>query len=245
MADGLFNPSRLYEVLNQYGLLPKHANFSPAGEASGLFSPEINRLVAPDSKLSGNDQLLKEYKLKTLSHEMTHAVQNNLLMNTAMTLQKKKQQGEKLSDQEAQYLRASEQIFADYFGNIGNYNKSKAMGDVRQFENFTKKMYSDTQGNTDYQRYRTKPIEAQAFGVGNMSYQTPTRSSGANPHLDPSMTTEFDILLSMYQNLPESLKTSAAMAKQGQIERNRQTSKDVYLDLSGDMLKNPFADTTR
>jgi len=245
MADNLFDPSRLYEALKQYGLLPKHANFFPTGEASGLFSPEINRLVAPDSKLSGNDQLLKEYKLKTLSHEMTHAVQHNLLMNTAMTLQKKKQQGEKLSDQEAQYLRASEQIFADYFGNIGNYNQSKAMGDVKQFENFTKKMYSDTQGNTDYQRYRTKPIEAQAFGVGNMSYQTPTRSSGANPHFDPSMTTEFDILLSMYQNLPESLKTSAATVKQGQIERNRQTSKDVYLDLSGDMLKNPFADTTR
>ena len=54
MADGLFNPSRLYEALKQYGLLPKHANYSPAGDANGLFSAELNRVVAPDASLVGN-----------------------------------------------------------------------------------------------------------------------------------------------------------------------------------------------
>ena len=245
MADGLFNPSRLYEVLNQYGLLPKHANFSPAGEASGLFSPETNRLVAPDAKLAGRDQFSQEYTLGTLAHEMTHAVQNNLLLNTAMTLQKKKQQGEKLSDQEVQYLRASEQIFADQFGNIGNWDKSKYQKDLKSYQNFTQGMYASPEGNTNYESYRRSPTEAQAFGVGSMSYQTKRRSTGANPHLDPSMTTEFDILLSMYENLPKSLKESSALTKKTQIQKNRQGSKDIYLDLSGDMLKNPFPDTTR
>lgn len=245
MADGLFNPSRLYEVLKQYGLLPKHANFSPAGEASGLFSPETNRLVAPDAKLAGRDQFSQEYTLGTLAHEMTHAVQNNLLLNTAMTLQDKKQKGEKLSDQEMQYLRASEQIFAKQFGNIGNRDRSKYQKDLKSYQNFTQGMYASPEGDTNYESYRKSPTEAQAFGVGSMSYQTKPRSTGANPHLDPSMTTEFDILLSMYQNLPESLKSSAATVKKSQIERSRKNTKDVYLDLSDDMLKNPFVDTTR
>ena len=144
-----------------------------------------------------------------------------------------------------QYLRASEQIFAKQFGNIGNRDRSKYQKDLKSYQNFTQGMYASPEGDTNYESYRKSPTEAQAFGVGSMSYQTKPRSTGANPHLDPSMTTEFDILLSMYQNLPESLKSSAATVKKSQIERSRKNTKDVYLDLSDDMLKNPFVDTTR
>jgi hypothetical protein len=59
------------------------------------------------------------------------------------------------------------------------------------------------------------------------------------------MAQEFDILLSMYQNLPESLKNSAAISKQTQIEKNRQTSKDFYLESAKDMFKNPFEPTIK
>jgi len=245
VADGLFNPSRLYEVLKQYGLLPKHANFSPAGEASGLFSADLNRLVAPDAKLVSRDQYSKDATMATLTHEMTHAVQNNLLQNTAIEIQQKKQKGAKLTDQEQQYLRAAEQIFSRQYGNIGSYNSANMRSDIKSYKNLTNDMFSSPTGNKNFESYRKFPDEAQAFGVGNMSYQSNLRGTGVNPHFDPSVTTEFDILLSMYQNLPESLKSSAATVKQGQIERSRQNTKDVYLDLSGDMLKNPFADTTR
>ena len=245
MADGLFNPSRLYEVLKQYGLLPKHANYSPAGDASGLFSSELNRVVAPDASLVGRDQYPRDATMATLAHEMTHAVQNNLLRNTAIAIQQKKQKGEKLTDQEQQYLRASEQIFSDQFGNIGNFDSRKYRKDAESYQNMAKEFYSSPYGRKEFESYRRSPTEAQAFGVGNMSYKSDLSRPGQNPHFDPSMATEFDILLSMYQNLPESLKSSAASAKKAQIEKNRQNSDDYYLQTAKDLFKNPFEPTIK
>ena len=245
MADGLFNASRLYEVLKQYGLLPKHANYSPAGDSQGLFSAQLNRVVAPDASLVGKDQYPRDATMATLTHEMTHAVQNNLLLNTAMTIQRKKQQGEKITDQEQQYLRASEQIFADQFGNVGSFDRRKFEQDTKSYQAMAKDFYSSPQGRKDFESYRRSPSEAQAFGVGNMSRQSDLSRPGQNPHFDPSMATEFDILLSMYQNLPESLKSSAASAKKAQIEKNREKSDDYYLQTAKDLFKNPFEPTIK
>lgn len=245
MADGLFNPSRLYEALKQYGLLPKHANYSPAGDASGLFSAELNRVVAPDASLVGKDQYPRDATMATLAHEMTHAVQSNLLRNTAIAIQQKKQKGQTLTDQEQQYLRASEQIFSDQFGNIGNFDSRKYRKDTESYQNMAKDFYSSPYGRKEFESYRRSPTEAQAFGVGNMSYKSDLSRPGQNPHFDPSMATEFDILLSMYQNLPESLKSSAASAKKAQIEKNRQNSDDYYLQTAKDLFKNPFEPTIK
>lgn len=52
--------------------------------------------------------------------------------------------------------------------------------------------------------------------------------------------TEFDILLSMYQKLPESVRASSAAAKQEQITRERKTSDDVYLPMANDLFSDPF-----
>ena len=245
MAGGLFNSSRLYEVLKQYGLLPKHANYSPAGEASGLFSPELNRLVAPDASLAGTNQYVRDSTQATLAHEMTHAVQNNLLENTAYQIQKRKQQGAKLTDQEQQYLRAAEQLFARQYGNVGSFNRANARSDTQSYKNMVKDMFTSPTGNKDFETYRKSVDEAQAFGVGNMSYKSDLSRPGQNPHFDPSMATEFDILLSMYQNLPESLKSSAASTKKAQIEKNRQNSDDYYLQTAKDIFKNPFEPTIK
>ena len=245
MADSLFDPSRLYEALKQYNLLPKHANYSPSGGATGLFSPELNRLVAPDAALVGKDQYPRDATMATLSHEMTHAVQSNLLENTAYEIQKKKQSGQQLTDQEQQYLRAAQQIFGKQYANVGNFNSSQYRADTAAYKNMVKNMYSSPTGNKDYEAYRTSPDEAQAFGVGNMSYQSDLKRTGQNPHFDPSMATEFDILFSMYKNLPESLKSSAAVTKKAQIEKNRRNSDDYYLQTAKDLFKNPFEPTIK
>ena len=245
MANGLFDPSRLYEALKEYGLLPKYANMYPGGGATGLFSPELNRVVAKDASLVGKDQYPRDATMATVAHEMTHAVQNNLLENTAYEIQKKKQQWQKLTDQEQQYLRAAQQIFAKQYANIGNFNSSQYRSDTAAYKNMTKDMYSSPTGNKSFEEYRKSPDEAQAFGVGNMSYKSDLSRSGQNPHFDPSMATEFDILLSMYQNLPESLKSSAASAKKAQIEKNRKNSDDYYLKSAVDLFKDPFESTIK
>jgi hypothetical protein len=201
-------------------------------------------MVAPDATLV-RDPYTRDSTMATFAHEMTHAVQNNLLENTAYQIQKKKQQGDKLSDQEAQYLRAAEQLFARQYGNVGSFNKSKYRADTESYKDMVKDMYYSPTRNKDFESYRKSVDEAQAFGVGNMSYPSNLRRSGQNPHFDPSMAQEFDILLSMYQNLPESLKSSAAISKQTQIEKNRQNSKDFYLESAKDIFKNPFEPTIK
>lgn len=240
MADNLFDPSRLYEALRQQGLLPKVANFTPAGEAHGLFNSAVNRITA---EMPTKTKLLPEYNTNTLAHEMTHAVQNNLLRDTAYRIQKKVEQGEPVSDQERQFLRASEQMFANSFARVGNYDSAQHSKDLKAYKDQVRSQYTGT--NKDYGSYRTKPDEAQAFGVGNMSVPFGAMGNQVNPHLDPSMATEFDILLSMYQKLPESLRASSSAAKQEQIARERKTSQDVYLPMANDLFSDPFKYTIK
>jgi hypothetical protein len=235
MADNLFDPSRLYEALKQANLLPKVTGFTPPGNAEGLFNASLNRIAAA---VPSKTQMLPEFSTNTLAHEMTHSVQNNLLRDMAYRIQKKVEQGQKVSDQEQQFLRASEQIFATSFANVGNYDRSKTTTDIKAYKDQVRSQYTGT--NKDYGSYRTKPDEAQAFGVGNMSVPFGAMGNQVNSHLDPSMATEFDILLSMYQKLPESVRASSAAAKQEQITRERKTSDDVYLPMANDLFSDPF-----
>lgn len=237
MADNLFDPSRLYEVLRQAGLLPKVANLSPYGEEDGLFNSLINRITTELPTKTA------PYNTKTLAHEMTHAVQHNLLRDTAWRIQKKIEQGDPVSDQERQFLRASEQIFANSFARIGNYDADKHRNDLKAYENQVKSQYTGTSKN--YGSYRMSPNEAQAFGVGNMSVPFPVMGNPVNSHLDPSLATEFDILLSMYQKLPENIRAAAAAAKQQQITKERQTTTDQYLPMANDLFTDPFKYTIK
>jgi hypothetical protein len=206
------------------------------GGTNGIFTSDNLNIGSGTIKISKDTA--KELVPSVLAHEMTHAVQNNLLQDTAWRIQKKIEQGEKVSDQERQFLRASEQIFANSFARMGNYDSAQHRKDLKAYKDQVRSQYTGT--DKEYGSYRTSPGEAQAFGVGNMATSRLSIGNQVNPHLDPSMATEFDILLSMYQKLPESLRASSAAAKQAQIEKERSTSKDVYLQLSNDLLKNPF-----
>jgi len=229
MADSLFDPSRLYEALKQQNLLPKYGNFTPSGY-TGLFNSQTNTLVAP-----------REDK-DTMAHEMTHAVQFNLLKEAANNLQQKKQAGKQLTDQEAQYLRASEQLFNEQYGNVYSYSGSKAVEDKQARKGITSLYQAPPYlpNKEDYTQYRTKPTEIQAHGVGNMSVKEAKSSPGANPHLDPTMTQEFDILFSMFNSLPKEFQNSVGASRQNNVKENRQFYNDIYLPYTSDVFANPF-----
>lgn len=235
MADNLFDPSRLYEALKQYNVLPNYGNFTPGGGKEGLFRNQTNTLVAPSADKDA------------MAHEMTHAVQFNLLKEAANVIQKKKQEGKTLTEQEAQYLRAAEQIFNEQYGNIASYSQSKYVED----SNAQKKMQAlytapaGTPNASDYKAYRTKPTEIQAHGVGNMSVKGATATPGANPHLDPTMTQEFDILFSMFNSLPDNLKQNVASSRQNNVKENRKFYDDPYLPYATDIFSNPFQPTIK
>lgn len=227
MADNLFNASRLYEALKQYNLLPNYGNFVPGGGKEGLFRNQTNTLVAPSVSKD------------VMAHELTHAVQFNLLKEAANVLQRKKQEGKPLTDQEAQYLRASEQLFNEQYGNIASFDRSKFFQDLEARKG-TKSLYVNPKNDKDYTQYRTSPTEIQAHGVGNMSVKEAYPTVGANPHLDPTMTTEFDILFSMFNSLPDSLKQSVASSRQNSVKESRQFYSDPYLPYANDLFSNPF-----
>lgn len=230
MADNLFNASRLYEALKQYNLLPNYGNFIPNGETSGLFRNQTNTLVAP---MQDKD---------AMAHEMTHAVQFNLLKEAAQNLQQKKQSGKPLTDQEAQYLRAAEQMFNEQYGNVYSYSGNKAVEDKQARKGITSLYQAPPylSNKEDYTQYRTKPTEIQAHGVGNMSVKEAQSSPGANPHLDPTMATEFDILFSMFNSLPQDLRNSVATSRQNNVKENRKFYEDPYLPYATDIFSNPF-----
>jgi len=227
MADGLFDPSRLYDALKQYNLLPSYGNFSPPNGNVGVFRNQTNSLIAPSRDTD------------TMAHEMTHAVQFNLLKEAAQVIQKKKQAGQSLTDQEKQYLRASEQLFNEQYGNVYNYDRSKDVQDTASLKK-VQSLYVDPKNDQRYADYRTKPTEIQAHGVGQMSVKGARPTPGANPHLDPTMTQEFDILFSMFNSLPQDLKQSVATSRQENVKENRKFYDDPYLPYATDLFSNPF-----
>jgi hypothetical protein len=224
MADGLLNPSFLYEELETRGLLPLISRQTERGK----YDSDANRM-------SGNTP-------STMAHELTHAAQWNLLMNSAKGIQEKKRSGAKVSSQENQFLDAMQKTYGESFGTAGQANKrnQEQAGRVRQAQ--LQSLYN-TSGNPKYDSYRTSRRELEAFGVGDM---TSMGNLDVKPHLNPTMAQEFGVLFELYKSVPEEAKQSFANKRQADLDWMRQRG---YRDQALDPLRfepfgqNPFAPT--
>jgi hypothetical protein len=233
MADNLFDPSRLYQALVQRGLLPEWSKGVSPETGEPAYYSALNRLFATDNRAE-------------LSHEMTHAVQHNLIQATAATLAGKKRT-EKLTAQEQQFLDAFNKLTGSGAGLPGLFTSEQQKKLEEDRNKAVNALYYNRlkpdERRPEWDRYRTSPNEIQAWGVGNMS----AKNKGFDPtnpklqHLDPTLATEFDILLSMYSQLPESIKTASAAERKQNIEKNKK-----YYSLQEELLKssrqveNPF-----
>lgn len=221
MADGLFNPSRLYETLAQYGLLPEVSTREPVSGASGEFNPYTNRAMT-----GGNRQ--------TTAHELTHATQWNLLMSTAERIAEKMLTGskEKPTDKELQFLDAYKKLFNTHIGTVSQFNpiesqqRQKATKQMLDFLYY--KSVPESKKDKEWDTYRTSPRELQSFGVGSMS--DPYALKSPYQHLDPTMTTEFDILLTMFDKLPETVKQQATKTKKEKLDTYRKENPDEFVN---------------
>lgn len=231
MADSLFNPSELYEMLKQQGLLPRLIDANPYGQrGAGLFSESKNVVVARDPSKAGFPSI-QENRTDTLAHELTHAAQFNLLYPALKTIQSKEIAKEKLTAQEIQ--------FAEAMGKLMRENPSlKAM---------VEKLYTNT-GNKEEDRYRTMLPELQAWGVGYMSRPTNPMNRekpNINPHLNPSMATEFSILSNLYSKLPENTKSVSSRLRQEDISGSRKNDREGFVQDSRDIFSDPFKYTIK
>ena len=212
MTEGLFDPSRLYQVLKEASLLPAHSPYSPPSGNTAAYNSSTNRIMSPTE----DDTFLP--------HEMTHAVQFNLLQNAALRIQKKKKEGDKITEKEKQFLEAAQKIFEEDFAFLPD-NKGKAatkMGKASR-EGQLKTMYFPSGRSAGFNAYRTEPTELQGWGVGEMSSKIGSKKGEeGTSHLNPTSTTEFDLLLSMYQQLPSNIRQTFTEKRRQAVKENRE-----------------------
>lgn len=250
--DNLFNPSDLYNAMKERNILPDWAQTLPYSGSLGEYLVHANKLIAnrPDN----------DTRKSTVSHEMTHAVQYNLLRSMLAHINDRQWENQEVSPQEEQYQKAAQTLFTVQPGRIGQYDRQQADTDMSSQTNMLKRLYPKPENMDEhrYYSYRSKPTEAQAFGVGNMS--TPTRDKDAspgNPHYDPTMATEFSILLNMYKQLPKQLQDEALVKRREEIKQSRNTDvvkredegynykAPTYTDPFLEQLRNSLTTTTK
>lgn len=245
LFGNFYDPSITYEALKNANLLPQWAQQTPANESnSGEYIPATNSLIAPGN-LENNP-----YNKSTLSHEMTHAVQHNLLRNVASNIMAKQWKGGEVTEQEKQFVQAASKLFNESYGTVGQFDYLFSKKNLQDNENTVNALYKNKSGDRSFDMYRTSPREAQAFGIGNMSQggmQGSERSGIYNQHLDPSFATEFNILLSMYGQLPKGVRQVAEQERKASVEKQRASpynSPTAGYDFEN-VFKDPFAPTIK
>jgi hypothetical protein len=233
MADGLFNASSVYQLLLENNMVPRIIDASPYGMmGSGLFNPKTNVTVArdPSKALSVAG---KQSRTETLAHEFTHAAQENLLAPALARINSKITLKEPVSKEERQFLEGM----------------NKLMTENKSWKDLLQRFYVPT-GNAEFDKYRTEPIELQAWGVGNMTrpydkMSDQKYSKNVNPHLNPSMATEFSILAELYSKLPKDTKDISKQNRAYEIEKGRAKDLRGYYKESSDIFSDPFKSTIR
>lgn len=231
MADNLFNASSLYQMLLNNRMVPQLVDANPFGmRDAGLFSKSTNVVVARDPSKAAFPSI-KQEREDTLAHELTHAAQLNLLAPALEQIRNKVSSKEKISKEEQQFMDAMDKLMSE--------NKS--------WKNLVERLYQPTLDRTD-DKYRTRPDELQAWGVGYMtkpSSRMNQEKSNINPHLNPSMASEFSILSDLYSRLPKSIRDIALQSRQQEINVGRkEDTRGLYKD-SSSIFSDPFAPTIR
>ena len=206
-VNNLYRASDLYDWLQREESLPAWSpDARPSSpDASGSFFPAQHRVVAP--------RPTNVYSRSTLAHEMTHAAQN-VLSSAAAKLRERQWQNEKLTPKEQQFLDGYLQLTGSLPGRIGQYDRIKEPAAAKALEENAEAlgMYLFNE-DPNFKSYRGTANELQAFGVGHAAYPSPGVRDGTN-HLDPTFATEFALLKSLFDQLPETTRKSARKVPQ-------------------------------
>jgi len=236
----LFDPSSIYQLLSTYGGMPQWAKDYPDSGARGNYTVDTNRIVSPELYRKGT--VYNPQKKSTLAHEMSHAVQFQLFFETARKIQEKIRDNKKVSDQEKQFLDSAQKMYVENFGTVGLTDRKKQQKNRESLDAAISSMYKPSEGKkSNYDYYRTSPIELQAFGIGGMTEGGRQKQfyDRLPLHLDPSFATEFSILMDQFQKLPDDVKIRSKQ-KDDSIEKQRKIQQEAASLKFEDIFSDPF-----
>lgn len=243
----LFNPSELYALLAQYGGLPQWAKDYPMGGERGQYLTAENRIIAPPPEQKG--MVPNAQARSTLAHEMSHSVQFQLFFDAARKIQEKIRNKEKVSSEEKQFLDSAQKMYLDSFGTIGQGSPKETQKRRENLDSAIKALYRPTgkEGKmSQYDYYRTSPVELQAFGIGAMTEGGRQKQyyDRAPLHLDPSFATEFAILAEQFGRLPEDVKIRSSKRDEFLKAERSSSDKDKTYQFE-DITSDPFKPTLK
>ena len=235
--EGLFDPSIMYNQMNQQNLVPPRTD-SMLGGAFGAYYPEYNFLVAPSIN-NTKTGLSKEDTRSTLAHESTHAWVSNVMLPLIDVIRSK----EKPTTLEKQFLKASEKLAGNIKGYDSYEDNSKAYKD---YYKYIKKL----EGNAEIDKARKNPKEVPAYAIGNMSagkksdLATELGVGRGGSHQDATIATDYSILMDFIDRLPNNTKEQAANIRKQQIKGLKEHPKIKRMSSSSkEELSNPFFTT--
>ena len=211
------NPEVYSEIVNylgKYGKIPEFAR-DYLGDESGEFNYN-----GWDSKDRGEILFNKKYGAiphpSTVLHELTHAADRQLGLHYA-ALRKQGIQN--------QFTDAYEQFRTVPRRSLFDNSEQKGMGVEEAIKKLSPKSWRET--NKDY---RAIPNEALAFGVGNSATQT-LDSYNAPLHLDPTLYTNFRILLDLANRFPIPQEKETKKKGGGKISLSEEYNKGGKVSL--------------
>ena len=232
--SGLFDPTPMWEQIQNQGLLPQRVNSSL--NSGAVYYPNQNSMVA--KTLNAQDTSQMEYMRDTLAHEYTHAWNENILKPLITEISAK----EDRTPEEENFLKATKQLAGDIFAEV-EPNKVLGALNKRDYLGYLEKLTGDNK----IHRLKQKDQERQSYPIGEMtanavvdpSYKVAIDEQGT--HRNASVTTDYSILMDFVDRLPEATKKAAAQKRlEGIKEFPEGSNQKGWMQDAKQDLTNPF-----
>ncbi len=181
----------LYSFLQDKNSLPE-MKVDPSIDSRGVFTYGDGMPSSGVLSVGGSSQGY----VSTLVHEMTHAADRQMI-RLSQDIEKAIRNKEKVSNEEKQFLENWKKSF-------GARSIGEGGGEAVGMKSLMKSV-ADPKWLSDNQDYRTTRSESIAHGVGNVNKKA-SEIYNLQTHMDPSIATEFMILLNQANKISKKRK---------------------------------------
>lgn len=181
----------LYTFLNDKGSLP-NMKVDSSLSSRGEFTYGDGQPAEGNLSVGGSSKGF----VSTLVHEMTHAADRQMIQ-LSLDIEKSIRKGEKVSKEEEQFL-------SNWKKSFGARSVGEGGGEAVGLKSLMKTI-ADPKWLSENQDYRTTRAESIAHGVGNVNKKS-SEIYNLQSHMDPSIATEFMILLNQANKIKKKRK---------------------------------------